>query len=236
MSQKPIAELFLIEISDFARRLQHEHPLMHAALQGRVTPQTVASYLAGLKCLFECTTVHLEIAAKTLRRERSGLVEYFRNKQREEDGHAAWAESDLLELERTFGVAASGVPNSMKRWVEFLGEMVRSQPQHYLVYMLFAEQITVQLGPKWVKALEGECGIPLSALSSVTRHVELDKVHVVEGRDEINRLLGDVSDPGRFVDTLRRSMSHFEAFFDELNLSVEQPAPRAARDAVLGLA
>lgn len=230
MSQTRIADLLLAEISGFAQRLQRGHPLMQAALEGRVSPGTVARYLAGVRCLFEHTPMHLETAASVAGQcDLPELVAHFRHKQREEDGHSAWAESDLVELERVFGVTAVGVPNSMLRWVAFTGEIVRTQPCHYLVYMLFAEHITVQAGTAWVKALADHCSIPLSALSSIAKHVELDQFHAAEGRDQINRLLGHVADPGPFVDTLRRSMYHFEAFFDELNLSVAQRPSRAPR-------
>jgi pyrroloquinoline quinone (PQQ) biosynthesis protein C len=229
MPQDLIADVFLAEISSFADRLQREHPLMQAALQGRVTPNTVVSYLAGVRCLLEHTPIHLESAANAaIQSDLPELFEFFKLKQREEEGHVRWAESDLIELERAFGVRAAGVTNSMLRMVAFLGTMVRTQPSHYLGYILFAEHATVQVGAVWVKALGERCGIPACALSSIAKHVELDQFHVAEGKEEINHLLRHVTDPGPFVDTLRRAMSHFEAFCDELNLSVERKSARPA--------
>lgn len=230
MPQERIADLLLSEISSFAERLQCEHPLMQAALQGRVAPITVGRYLAGVRCLLEHTPIHLEAAARVaLQQGLLELVEYFKRKQREEYGHARWAESDLLELEQAFGVTVSGVPSSMLRMVAFLGEVVRHQPCHYSGYILLAEHLTVQAGGLWIKALGDHCGIPLSALSSIARHVELDQFHVAEGREEINHLLRNVRDAGPFLETLRRAMSHFEAFCDELNLSVEDRPASLAR-------
>jgi hypothetical protein len=230
MPLERIADLFLAEISGFAERLQREHPLMHAALEGRVTPHAVASYLAGVRCLLEHTPIHLEIAASVARQHGLvELVEYFKHKQYEEEGHARWADSDLVELEREFGVGGACVPPSILHMVAFIEDLVRNHPCHYLGYILFAEHATVQAGPTWVKALGDHCGIPASALSSIAKHVELDQFHVAEGRDEINHLLRHVIEPGPFVDALRGAMSHFEAFCDELHLSVEQkPALRGA--------
>ena len=231
MPQEPIADLLLAEISGFAERVQREHPLMHAALQGRVAPSTVASYLAGVKCLFEHTLIDLDIGARVAgQHDLPELVEYFKHKHREEDGHARWAESDLVELERVFGVTAAGVPTSMLRWVAFTGETVRTHPYRYLAYVLFAEYVTVLAGGAWVNALGDRCGIPLSALSSIAKHVELDQFHVAEGRDEVNHLLRDVTEAEPFLETLRRAMSHFEAFCDELNLSVDQPERPTRRE------
>lgn len=230
MSQERIADLLLTEISSFAERLQREHPLMHAALQGRVTPSTVASYLAGIKCLFEHTLIDLSTVASVARQhDLPELVAYFQHKYREEDGHARWAESDLKELERSFGVTASCVPTSMLRWVAFTDEVVRTHPYRYLAYVLFAEYVTVLAGGAWVNALGDRCGIPLAALSSIARHVELDQLHVDEGRDEINHLLRHVSDPTPFLMTLQRAMSHFEAFCDELSHSLDRRSALVTR-------
>jgi len=225
MPLERIADLLLAEISGFAERLQREHPLMQAALQGRVAPVTVARYLAGVRCLLEHTPIHLGTAASVaLQQGLPELVEYFEHKLREEEGHARWAESDLAELDRAFGVTASDVPSSMLSMVAYLGEVVRYQPRHYPGYILLAEHLTVRAGGVWVKALGDHCGIPLSALSSIAKHVELDQFHVAEGRDEINHLLHDIEDPEPLLETLQCAMSHFEAFCDELNLSVERKA------------
>lgn len=233
MPQERIADVLLSEISSFAERLQRQHPLMQAALEGRVGPITVAQYLAGVRCLLEHTPIHLETAASVaLQQNQPEFVDYFEHKRGEEQGHARWAESDIAELERTFGVTVLGVPSSMQGMVAFLGEVVRHQPCHYPAYILLAEHLTVQAGGLWVKALGDHCGIPLSALSSVAQHVELDQFHVAEGRDEVNYLLRNLRDAGPVLRTLRRAMSHFEAFCDELSLSVaSRPALSALSDA-----
>lgn len=223
MSQERIGDLVLLETTAFTERLQSEHPLMQAARRGGVAPKTVASYLAGVKYLLDHTTVHLETAASfALQNEWPEIAEFFKHKQREEEGHSRWAESDLEQMGRVFGVTGAGVPDSMVKMVEFIGEMVRDRPAHYLGYILFAEQSMVQAGAVWAKALEDYCGIPGSALTAVTKHVELDQFHVADGRDEINRLLRDATETAPFVDTLREAMSHLEAFCDELHLSMDR--------------
>ena len=230
MSQVRIADLLLREISGFSDRLQLEHPLMEAARRGRVSPSTVASYLAGIRYLLEHTPVHLDAATKAaLTLDAPELATFLQHKRCEEEGHARWAESDLEELQRNFGVVAAPVPASMIRMVAFIGSIVRSNPFHYLGYILFAEHATVQAGMTWVKALEDHCGIPLSALSSIAKHVELDQFHVAEGRDEVNHLLRDVLDPAPFLRTLQGAMSHFEAFCDELWCSVDRSSFRPSR-------
>lgn len=231
MSEAGIAELLLAEISRFADRLKEQHPLMDAARRGRVRPVTVVSYLSGVKFLLEHTPIHLEAAANSaVAQGAPEVAAFFMHKEREEQGHARWADSDLGVMQQVFGVEPSGVPESMARMVGFIGEVARRTPLHYLGYILFAEHATVQAGATWVKALEEHCGIPLSALSSIAKHVELDQFHVVEARDEVNHLLREVCEPAPILSTLRGAMSHFEAFCDELALSVDLRSVRPPRD------
>lgn len=221
MTHEPIGDLLAREITVFSQQLQGKHPLMAAAREGGVEPVTVASYLAGVKCLLEHTSDHLETAATAaLENGWPELADFFKHKQQEEEGHSAWAASDLQEMGRLFGLDAAPVPDSIIRMIAFLGEIVRCRPAHYLGYILFAEQSMVQAGSIWAKALEEHCGIPRSALTAVTKHVELDQFHIAEGKDEINYLLRDIADPGPFVTTVHEAMSHLEAFCNELHRSM----------------
>ncbi len=92
----------------------------------------------------------------------------------------------------------------------------RARPHLYLAYILFAEYLTVKLGPEWVAALDGRCGVPASALTVATKHIELDQHHVQEGCDEIDALAVDPALPGPLLEMLHESMRHFSAFCDDL--------------------
>ena len=147
------------------------------------------------------------------------LRRFFQHKLGEEHGHDQWAESDLKEMGAHFGssVGATREPcRAILALVRDLERAIRVAPASYLAYILFAEYITVLMGPVWVDALREHCGVPADALSVVSRHAELDREHVAECVAEFDALLA-ASDAPRAFDTLRVAMSHFEAFCDELH-------------------
>jgi hypothetical protein len=136
----------------------------------------------------------------------------------EEHGHDAWAESDLRAMGTHFGavVVAERAPcRAILALVQDLERAIASAPSSYLAYILFAEYITVLMGPVWVNALREHCGVPAEALSVVSRHADLDREHVAECVSEFDALLA-TSEAERTFETLRLSMRHFESFCDEL--------------------
>ena len=100
--------------------------------------------------------------------------------------------------------------------VRDLERAIVARPASYLAYILFAEYITVLMGPVWVDALREHCAVPAEALSVVSRHADLDREHVAECVSEFDALLAPSDAPGAF-ETLAMSMAHFEAFCDELH-------------------
>jgi hypothetical protein len=166
------------------------------------------------------TPFHLSLARDSA--EQWGDLElrrFFQHKLGEEHGHDQWAESDLKEMGAHFGssVGATREPcRAILALVRDLERAIRVAPASYLAYILFAEYITVLMGPVWVDALREHCGVPADALSVVSRHAELDREHVAECVAEFDALLA-ASDAPRAFDTLRVAMSHFEAFCDELH-------------------
>lgn len=225
MTKRSIAQLLSSEIENFSLRLRREHPLMAAAQQGKVEPTTVLRYLVGIRYLLRHSLPHLELASDLA--ASGGLVElagFFRIKREQEAGHDIWAENDIAEMVRRYQLTCPEPPTSMTALVAYVETIIRKDPSHYLAYVLLAELFTVQAGTAWVEALVGRCGIPRSALTAISKHVELDQHHVAEGIREIDLLLGEVSDPEPILAALRGAMTCFEEFFEELYQS--RPALR----------
>lgn len=215
------------EIEACAVRL-HAHPLLLSAQRGEVPPEAVARYLSSVLFLVQHTPIHLELARATAEAEGAlELARYFGHKAVEEQGHDAWAEADLQQLGARFGeLALSPQPcPAIRALVAELSRGIREEPAAYLAYILFAEYITVLMGPIWVGALQKHCGVPQEALTVVSRHAELDREHVADCLAELEGLLVD-ADPARVRALLSLSIHHFEAFCDELC-----EAARAARAA-----
>lgn len=211
-----IGYLLQAEIERCAERLS-EHSLMRRARAGRVSPTTVALYLSSIHYLVQHTPLHLARALRvTQSRGQLVLARYFEHKLSEEAGHDQWAESDLSHLQDRFALSSRGsVCPSMRRLVEFVQTRIDERPASYVVYILFAEYLTVLVGPAWAGALERHCGVPADALTVVTRHALLDRDHVASAVAELDQLLAGVEEAPLF-DMLAQSIHHFEAFCDEL--------------------
>jgi pyrroloquinoline quinone (PQQ) biosynthesis protein C len=205
-------------IEAYARRLADSHPLMNLAEQGHLSPVAVGDYLANARFLVHNTPRHLALAA--YRSDQLGLTalaSFYRRKHAEELGHEAWAASDMAHLEHRFGVECSSHASPhLRDLIHYLDRVIAARPEQYLAYTLFAEYFTVLVGPTWVSALREHCGIPAAALSVVANHAELDKKHVEEQLEAIDRLLGSDSDAVAYLDVLHRAMRYFEGFCDEL--------------------
>jgi hypothetical protein len=204
------------EIERYAVTLE-THPLLVAAEQARVTPEIVGRYLASILYLISHTEPHLERArAGAESRAQLELERFFRAKLPEEYGHDGWAKSDLAVLGQRFGLKVDLTPASAI--VDLVGELetiILNEPAAYLPYVLFAEYLTVLVGPRWVRALEEHCGVPPAALSVVSHHTELDREHVAEALRELDALLEGVSRELLFA-TLAVAERSFDAFCAEL--------------------
>jgi pyrroloquinoline quinone (PQQ) biosynthesis protein C len=212
-----ISEALRKDIDEYAQALRRS-PLLEDAKAGRVTPAVVGRYLASIHYLLTQTPIHLALAQeRALGHGRAALVRYYQQKLLEEQGHHHWAEADQSRLAELFGeVAVQNPAPTMIALVRNTRAIIERDPILYLAYILFAEYFTVVIGPEWITALDEHCGIPISALTAVSQHVELDKHHVVEGCREMDALVEDdrLLEPMR--QALRETMSHFTAFCDDL--------------------
>jgi hypothetical protein len=212
-----ITDTLKTDIEAYAEHMR-QSSLLQLARQGKVRPDTVAAYLGSILHLIRHTPIYLELA-----RERAAalgeheLAAFYAHKALEETGHDEWARNDVANVERTFCVAAPAGPlPAVTSLIAYLREAIEDDPARYLAYILFAEYFTVLVGPDWLAALHGACGVPTSAVTVVSRHVQLDQLHVAAGLAEIDAL---VRDPKRLTplrETLHQSMHYFAGFCDEL--------------------
>src|SRR5688572_20619257 len=166
------AQALKTEVDAFAGRLRASHALLRAARLGQVSRQTVATYLTNLRYLLRHTPIHLRTAIGTAHQlRRPDLAAYLERKLEQETGHDRWADADVAMMIRMFDVRVEDPTPQMEGIIGHLTGLVERAPSHYVAYILFAEQFTVTLGDDWVSALESSCGVPVEALSSVTKHV-----------------------------------------------------------------
>ncbi len=205
-------------IEAYALQLRDSGELFRHVARGLLTPDAVAYYVTNLRILVEHTAPNLALARECAAKQgNDALAAHFAHKMTEEEGHERWAENDLSNLRRKFSVPASS-PSSpaIDDLLVYLRGAIRQEPMTYLAYILFAEYLTVLVGPELLLLLERHCGIPRSSMTVVGRHVELDKGHVAEGLHEIDDLAADERYSLPMQDTLRQSMAYFDQFCTEI--------------------
>lgn len=225
--QPSYASQLAAAVEAYAGDLRVNHPLLELAQNGGLSSHDVASYLMNIRFMIQHTPLHLNRAkVRATELLQHELAEFYVQKLREEEGHDAWASSDLENLNRAFGVLPDGGPSRhLQDLVHFIERLIDEQPSHYVAYVLFSEYLTVLLGPIWVRALTTRCGIPADALSVVSQHVELDQTHVRDELTQIDHLLA--GNPTAVFDALHSSMRYFRSFCDELYAAAIAPSDTA---------
>jgi pyrroloquinoline quinone (PQQ) biosynthesis protein C len=213
-----VSQFLKSDIEQFAADLRESNPLLARARQGQVSPGAVAAYLRNVHYLVLHTPVCLEGARRrALQLGELELARYFADKQTEEAGHDVWAENDLARVRRAFDLPKRDeLASAIVGLVSYLQQLVEDSPSSYLAYILFAEYLTVLLGPEWLDALEERCGIPSQMLSVVAQHAVLDRDHSSQGLREIDELVRDADAVDALRETLRRAMVYFATFTEEI--------------------
>jgi|SoiMethySBSTD1v2_1073268.scaffolds.fasta_scaffold00686_20 hypothetical protein len=213
-----IAQALKLEIEAYANRTLSSNRLFGMARAGSVSHKALLAYLFNVRYLIQHTPPCLERArARSAARGWNALAAYYAGKAEDEYGHDRWADNDVASVRENLGLEPPTRPaRAMVELVTFLGDLIDVHPQRYLAYILFAEYFTVLAGPAWLAALERNCGIPSEWLTSISKHAELDRLHVSEAGREIDVLLPDPLELPGLTETLRRSMDYFDRFCDEL--------------------
>lgn len=206
------------DIERFAAEVRGTNELFAKARAGAVGPRAMAVYLSSLLHLVRHTPSCLADAeARARQLGQLALAEYLGRKRVEEIGHDVWAEQDLEVLRAHHDVGAAGCAGAMEELVAYVRELARCRPLEYVAYMLFAEYLTVLLGPEWVRTLEERCAIPANAVSIVTRHAELDRAHAAAGFAEVEGLLRSGCELSDLRRTLVGTMDLFARFTREIS-------------------
>lgn len=211
-----LSDALRVHIEGFASAARSRNPLFTMAASGELEPAHLARYLADVRQLVHHTPLHLVRARDAaLRRGDAPLAAHFARRLGEEDGHEAWALEDLGRIAPLVSPrqATSG---AMRALLGFIESTIDEDPALYLAYILFAEYLTVLLGPAWLALLEERCGIPRAGITVVANHAELDRDHVAAALEEIDALVADPSKLPRMRRVLDEAFVFYEGFCEEV--------------------
>lgn len=223
-----LGDALRVHIEGFAAAGKANNPLFVRAASGELTPAHIGKYLSNIHQLVLHTPIHLQRArAEAKRRGDEALAAHFARRFSEEDGHDAWAERDLARV-APLRPKRVDVCESMQALFTFIERTIDEDPALYLAYILFAEYLTVLVGPEWLDLLEERCGIPRASMTVVSNHAELDREHVATALEEIDALVGDPSKLPRLRSVLDETFAIYDRFCDEVTSDKEVPVERSS--------
>lgn len=209
-----LARTLKADIDAWGERMKRS-PLIELARAGSLSQRAVALYLTSLQELFTHSQHNLRHArARSEALQLRALEQYFRSKCHEEHGHEQWAADDLSKLPQA---AAEGVApaSGVMRLIQLQRTLLSEHPMCFVIYVVWAEYLTVLLGDEWLDAL-AVCGYERAAVSAVSNHVEADRDHAEHGFEVLDQLWDGEPSLPRLVECLRRAQHAFEAFCEEI--------------------
>lgn len=206
------------ELQTRTLKMTTSHMAVTQAKLGKVDTYSVGRYLVSLHYLMSQTVPHLERAKALARQAGQGsLVAYFEKKLEEETGHDKWAADDIRVLTSHAGHTAPGRPvPAAVELARYVASLIETDPRFYVVYVVCAEYFTVLAGPTWIEALTANCGVPGSALTVASKHVEADQAHAEHGFADIDEHLADPALEPAIASTIDRTMQLFDQLFREV--------------------
>jgi hypothetical protein len=223
-----IANALRDEIDWYAVRMKATNPLFLRAADGTLGIETIASYLANVRELLRHSPRQLARASAAARAKGDlALAAHFKQKLREEVGHDTWADEDLGTLRHKTEIANARVCPTMRTQIAWIDEIITEDPVLFLGYILFAEYLIVLLGPEWLNLLATRCNMPQTSMTVIGKHAELDRDHVDEAMNEIDRLVADPRKLRRMKEVVVETTEHFHRFCIEVCGERRAHAPAA---------
>lgn len=202
------------KINALHARWREEHPLFAQLRAGTFDNAKAVKYLQSTFYVISHTQPHLRRAEEiSLQRNMPELARFFREKASEEEGHDEWVKSDLRESGREYN--PEEVASTSRELVEFLNETIDTDPTLYLSYILFIEYFTVIAGPELVELFES-CGLSRAQFSVIDLHAELDKEHIKDDFECIDKLVPTSYTTNDLMAVVNKSFNYYDTFFHEI--------------------
>lgn len=194
---------------------QTNNLLMRLARAGSLTPRAVALYLTSLQALFVQSQLNLRLAhERTAAEGQVRFARYFQGKVREERGHEQWAADDLQKLPTHVAQGLAPAP-AIAHLAQLQRELLDQHPMCFIVYIVWAEYLTVLLGDAWLDAL-ALCGHERGALTAVAKHIDADRAHAAHGLETLDELWGGEPGVEQLLACLTRAEQAFAAFCQQI--------------------
>jgi len=214
-------------IQKFFRSLKKDNPFYRRVFEGTLTATELTKFLQNVSFLTAHTPQHLKLAQSIAAAEgHQALAHYFEVKLGEEVGHDQWGAEDVKALQARFQVNTDqlGILPEMRAFIASNEDMIRRDPFHYFIYVLYAEYFTVLAGPACLAAIEKNSQIPKSMMTIIGKHAELDQHHVAEWAEEAQKLGLSLEQASAYCKVLDGIMERYANFCNALSHIHEKAA------------
>lgn len=187
--------------------------LVEYAKRGEFTEIQLEAYLKGLEFLFKVNADHI-FQATQIYSSDPRLSEFFMEKWKEEKGHDSWARNDLKKISHK-GKGSEVLP-SLETLVHFLEATMKTSPYSYVAYLFYAEYLTAEIGPDWMKTITVALGISPKNITALSHHVQLDGDHAGEVLEFLEKIELNDLDQQRVYAFVKELTLKYDNFFNEI--------------------
>jgi len=209
-----IADLLKSKLETEAENLITENPFFIKASKGLIRADHIKYFLNNAAYVLKYTPICLKLAIE--KSDDHDLTSFFKEKVREEDGHIEWAFNDLDSFGIDKNIVDEEISENIKLLMNYLLRIIQENPKNYLLYILTAEYVLVLFGHKLLGDLENKCGINPSQLTVLTKHVELDKDHVLDDMKVIERFFNNPTEWSEVEKLINDYMKYISAFYADV--------------------
>lgn len=214
-------------IQDYFETLKHDNSFYQRIFTGSLTSPELTRFLQNVSFLTAHTPQHLTLAIKVAKTKgHQELALYFERKRREEVGHDQWGVDDVAALQERFHLSQDqlGIVHEMQTFVAHNEAMIRLDPFHYFIYVLYAEYFTVLAGPACITAIEANQKIPPGMMTIISKHAELDQHHTADWAEEAILVGLNPAHCPEYRKVLDGIMDRYSLFCEALTRSHEKAA------------
>lgn len=226
------------KIDNFYNLEKSNNIFYRSIFENKIEPDFIMDYTKNIKLLVECAVPYLDCGIQSCTKKNFPILKkYLQQKIVDETGHEKWAEDDIDHLSRV--IDHSKIDNFeedsylmliLKNYKTVLTE----DPHLFLVNIFFAEYLTVISTEECMSSFIKNSNLKKEHFSLYEKHMELDRQHVFEWKEEIKELSAENShlkedDYSKYLDSIMFLFSKFLTSFTKKRIHLISELPISAK-------
>jgi len=199
--------------------------------QNGLTRLQLGYFLANIAYAIEYTHVCLDAALNNT--NDPVLIEFFKDKKKEEAGHVNWAYNDLNILGfSSRSINQEYVDQNIKDLMGYLLQLISDNPENYLIYLLIGEYVAPSYASVFLSYFNRYDPSQLSNLTCLSKHIELDLNHVSDDLKIIQLYFSEM-DTYRVKKVIADTMYYLHLFYENIPKNVKNSKTNLLRETLI---